>query len=106
MARGKGFGSGTKKARAYALADVLGAQGDLLAGANRTGQSTVVATILVVPKWKAEFHATTKFFDFLNGAGRGICCGKLIRSLWFEVFVVSVLQDRFEDVHRNLGHGL
>ena len=70
----------------------------LLARANSTSQTGVVAAIFAVPKWAAIENSLTKSFDLFCTAGRSVGRNESISLVWHEILIVAVLKDRFENV--------
>jgi hypothetical protein len=76
----------------------------LLARTNDARQASVVHAVIPVPKWLAQINTAAKNFDFLARACRGIGWEKVVVYFWIEILIMTVLEDRFEDVLANIAH--
>jgi len=78
----------------------------LLAGTNRSSQTAVVNAIVIVPKRLAQLDSLAEHFDLLLRSGRGIRWQEVRIDDWIEILVVSILQNRLENVLAQIAHCL
>lgn len=77
---------------------------ELLARANCTRQPTVVNTVSGVPKRLAKFDPAAQYFDLFRTAGRRIGWLEMMIIVGYEIFIVAVTQNRFENIFAGIAH--
>jgi hypothetical protein len=76
----------------------------LFARADNASQTGVINAIIAVPKRLAALDTAAEDFNLLCRASRSIRREEKIIHFWVKILIVTVLQNRFENILANITH--